>query len=102
MYLHNGLKHLLGAKKYSLAKNEVFKIYSELGKFDENHQSGTIIANTVHNIYWLGTPSEFDESEIKSMVCYEKLAKDEARKMKVQLIHKQKIYEKVKKLYYEN
>lgn len=56
----------------------------------------------MHNIYWLGTPaSDIDASEIRGLICYEKLAKNEARKMKVHLMHKQKVYEKLKRLHYE-
>lgn len=102
LYLHNGLKHLLSAKKYSLAKNEVFKLYSELGKYDDNYQIASIIANTVHSVYWVTTqPQNVNTCEIKGLVCYEKLAKGGHRKMKVFITHKQKIYADQKKLSYE-
>ena len=56
----------------------------------------------MHNIYWLGTPaSDIDASEVRGLICFEKLVKNEARKMKVHLMHKQKVYEKLKRLHYE-
>lgn len=52
-YLNNGLKHMISAKKYSLAKKEIFKMSLELGKYRDRDIIGCIMANTAHNVYWM-------------------------------------------------
>lgn len=102
IYLHNGLKHIMSAKKYSLSKCDVFKIYSEMGKYTESCQIATITANTVHNNYWVTTPSsEEGECSVRGLITYEKLVKDKARKMNVQLIDRDDVVGETKKMSFE-
>lgn len=80
---------MISAKKYSLAKKEIFKLSLELGKYRERDIIGCIMANTAHNVYWMYRrvleSEEDSKKEIKCVVRYEKIVKDVYREMNVQL-----------------
>lgn len=87
-YLNNGLKHIISAKKYSLAKKEIFKLSLELGKYRDGDIIGSIMANTVHNTYWIykqETRNQEIEHDIKGVVRFEKIVKNRDRPMVVDL-----------------
>ena len=44
---------MISAKKYSLAKRQIFKLSLELGKYRDHDIIGVVMANTVYNTYWI-------------------------------------------------
>ena len=51
LYLENGLKHLISAKKNTFRNRELFQISTKI----EDYQGPirTLMANVPHNTYWL-------------------------------------------------
>lgn len=84
LYLCNGLKHILSAKRYPLRNRELFKFSVDPLKFSEGNQLAIMHANTNHNIYWLlDRPrrlGELDLSLIYLVVGYYKLKGQEGRR----------------------
>jgi hypothetical protein len=77
LYLANGLKHILSAKKYPLRNRELFKFSVDPLKFNEANQLAVMHANVNHNIYWvLDQPrriGDMDLSFIYLVIGYYKL-----------------------------
>lgn len=84
LYLANGLKHILSAKKYPLRNRELFKFSVNPLRFDIENQIAAMHANVNHNIYWvLDQPrriGDMDLSLIYLVIGYYKLKSEEKQR----------------------
>jgi hypothetical protein len=65
LYLANGLKHILSAKKYPLRNRELFKFSTNPIRFSEPNLLSIMHANVNHNVYWmLNLPKKIGEHEL--------------------------------------
>ena len=51
LYLENGLKHLVSAKKNSFRNRQLFQLSTKISVFNKPIRS--LMANVLHNTYWL-------------------------------------------------
>jgi hypothetical protein len=51
LYLSNGLKHLVSAKRNTFRNREAFQLTTDLVDF--NHPIRSLMANVKHNNFWL-------------------------------------------------
>jgi hypothetical protein len=82
------MKHILSAKKTLMSSKEIFQLSLELGKYHQSDIIGSIMANTVHNTYWLyriDTSHSNIQYEIKAIIKYSRIIKPKFREMIVHL-----------------
>lgn len=81
LYLANGLKHILSAKKYPMRNRELFKFSTDPVKFSDQSLISVMHANSSHNIYWMLDPpkriGEMDLSFIQLVVGYYRIKQSE-------------------------
>jgi len=89
LYLANGLKHIVSAKKYPMRNRELFKFSTDPVNFMDSSLLAVMHANINHNIYWLlDLPKKingFDVSLLRLIIGYYRLKKDSQRKFSVLL-----------------
>lgn len=90
LYLANGLKHILSAKKYPMRNRELFKFSTDPVNFNDENLISVLNANTNHYIYWLlDMPRKIKDlnlSFVQLVVGYYRLKPmDEQRKFSVLL-----------------
>jgi hypothetical protein len=89
LYLANGLKHIVSAKKYPMRNRELFKFSTDPVNFMDSSLIAVMHANINHNIYWLlDLPKKlngFDISVLRLIIGYYRLKKDSHRKFSVLL-----------------
>lgn len=89
LYLANGLKHIVSAKKYPMRNRELFKFSTDPVNFMDSSLLAVMHANINHNIYWLlDLPKKingFDVSLLRLIIGYYRLKKDRQRKFSVLL-----------------
>jgi hypothetical protein len=63
LYLENGLKHLISARKNLFRNRELFYLSTQVSNFDRPVR--TLMANVLHNTYWLvDAPRVIDKKKI--------------------------------------
>lgn len=53
LYLANGLKHIVSAKKFPMRNRELFKFSTDPYNYADSNILGVMHTNPNHNIYWL-------------------------------------------------
>lgn len=53
MYITNGFKHMISAKRYSMKNRELFKFSLDIGKYEAQECIARMNANLLHNEYWI-------------------------------------------------
>jgi hypothetical protein len=82
------MKHILSARKTLLNQRDIYQLSLELGKYQERDIIGSIITNTIHNIYWLYRLDHTHTNttyELKTIVKYSRITTLNSRKMNVHL-----------------
>ena len=80
LYLTNGLRHVVSAKKYPFRNRELFKFSMDPVRWDDKNTLAIMHANANHNIYWLLDPPRrigvTDFSYVLGVVGYYRIAKN--------------------------